>query len=166
MGGAWAQTPSRPSSGDGKVDNPFLISTAAELAWFRDYVNGTIVDEGEADGTTHTSVSATLTENIDLSDFCHAAGGTKYTEELSWTPIGSYRKEYRGTFDGNGKMIRNLYINAISEKTDFYDNAGFFGYLDGGSIKNITFDNAKVKSTGNYFTGVLVGVTRGCVISL
>ena len=163
MGGAWAQTPSRPSSGDGKVDNPFLISTAAELAWFRDYVNGTIVDEGEADGTTHTSVSATLTENIDLSDFCHAAGGTKYTEELSWTPIGSYRKEYRGTFDGNGKMIRNLYINAISEKTDFYDNAGFFGYLDGGSIKNITFDNAKVKSTGNYFTGVLVGVTRSCI---
>ena len=162
-GGAWAQTPSRPSSGDGKVDNPFLISTAAELAWFRDYVNGTIVDEGEADGTTHTSVSATLTENIDLSDFCHAAGGTKYTEELSWTPIGSYRKEYRGTFDGNGKMIRNLYINAISEKTDFYDNAGFFGYLDGGSIKNITFDNAKVKSTGNYFTGVLVGVTRSCI---
>ena len=45
--GAWAQT--KPSSGDGSVDNPYKISTAAELAWFRDYVNGTIVDEDEAD---------------------------------------------------------------------------------------------------------------------
>ena len=77
MGGAWAQTPSRPSSGDGDVDNPFLISTAAELAWFRDYVNGIIVDEDEAAGTTHPSASAKLMDDIDLSDFCHAADGTK-----------------------------------------------------------------------------------------
>ena len=51
--GAWAQTPSRPSIGNGDVDNPFQISIAAELAWFRDYVNGKIVNEGEKDGTTH-----------------------------------------------------------------------------------------------------------------
>ena len=151
-GGAWAQT--KPSSGDGLVYNPYKISTAAELAWFRDYVNGTIVDEDEKDGTPHPSASATLTENIDLSEFCHAAG-TKYTEELSWTPIGTYY----GTFDGNGKTIRNLYINATSP------TAGFFGYLgNGGSIKNITFDNAKVKSTGDYRTGVLVGKAVFCII--
>ena len=163
-GGAWAQTPSRPSIGDGSADKPYKISTAAELAWFRDYVNGTTVDEGEKPGTTHPSASAELTENIDLVEFCHAKDGTKYTEELSWTPIGNDDNMYRGTFDGNGKMIRNLYINAISEKTDFYDNAGFFGYLDGGSIKNITFDNAKVMSTGNYYTGVLAGVAGSCII--
>ena len=163
-GGAWAQTPSRPSIGDGSADKPYKISTAAELAWFRDYVNGTTVDEGEKPGTTHPSASAELTENIDLVEFCHAKDGTKYTEELSWTPIGNDDNMYRGTFDGNGKMIRNLYINAISEKTDFYDNAGFFGYLDGGSIKNITFDNAKVMSTGNYCTGVLAGVAGSCII--
>ncbi len=94
--GAWAQTPSRPSSGDGKVDNPFLISTAAELAWFRDYVN----NESQY-------VSATLTEDIDLSEFCHAADAATNTEELSWDPIGNGRM-YCGTFDGNGKTIRNL----------------------------------------------------------
>ena len=155
-GGAWAQTPSKPSIGNG-VDNPYQISTAAELAWFRDYVNGKIVNEGEADGTTHPSASAELTADIDLVEFCHAADGTKYTEELSWTPIGSYRKEYRGTFDGNGKTISNLYINAAS------DNIGFFYYANYGSIKNIIFDNAKVKNTA-FCTGILVGDAGSCGI--
>ena len=157
MGGAWAQT--RPAKGNGDVDNPFQISKAAELAWFRDYVNGKIVNEGEKDGTTHPSVSAKLTENIDLSEFCHAKDGTKYTEELSWAPIGNDPNPFYGTFDGNGKTIRNLYINATS------NNTGFFGYLrSGGNIKNITFDNAKVMSTGNYCTGVLAGVAGSCII--
>ena len=156
MGGAWAQT--KPSSGDGSVDNPYQISTAAELAWFRDYVNGTIVNEGEADGTTHPLASATLTDNIDLSEFCHAKDAATNTAELSWTPIGTYKYMYQGTFDGNGKTIRNLYINATSDRT------GFFGNTDaGGSIKNITFDNAKVKSTGEFCTGILVGYAGSCI---
>ena len=160
MGGAWAQTePSKPSSGNGSVGNPYKISSAAELAWFRDYVNGTIVDEDEADGTTHPSASATLTEDIDLSEFCHAADDTKNTEEVSWIPIGNYDNQYQGTFDGNGKIIRNLYINATPDYTGFFGEAH-----EGGCIKNITFDNAKVKSTGNYSTGILVGDAGSCII--
>ena len=138
-GGAWAQTPSRPSSGDGKVDNPFLISTAAELAWFRDYVN----NESQY-------ASATLTDDIDLSEFCHAADAATNTEELSWDPIGK-GSMYCGTFDGNGKTIRNLYINS----TFMFE--GFFGYAKNGCIKNITFDNAKVKNTNKFGTGILTG---------
>ena len=139
MGGGWAQTPKRPASGNGKVDNPYKISTAAELAWFRDQVN-----------KGNVKASAKLTADIDLSEFCHAADGTKYTEEVSWIPIG-YSNTYQGTFDGDGKTIRNLYINATS------GYVAFFSYADAGSIKNITFDNAKVKSTGNYNTGILAG---------
>ena len=156
-GGAWAQT--KPSSGDGSVGKPYEISTAAELAWFRDYVNGTIVDDGEAAGTTHPSVSATLTENIDLSEFCHAADDAKNPGEVSWTPIGNSDNIYQGTFDGNGKTIRNLYINATSDYTGFFGEAH-----EGGCIKNITFDNAKVKSTGDYSTGILVGDAGPCII--
>ena len=144
-GGAWAQT--KPSSGDGSVDNPYQISTAAELAWFRDQVNN-----------ANNSISATLTEDIDLAEFCHAKDGTKYTDELSWTPIGNRSKPFKGTFNGNGKTIRNLYINATSS------NTGFFGYADAGSIKNITFDNARVNSTGDYCTGVLAGDTGTSMI--
>ena len=142
--GAWAQT--KPTRGNGSVDNPYEISTAAELAWFRDYVN----NESQY-------ASATLTEDIDLSEFCHAADAATNTEELSWDPIGNGRM-YCGTFDGNGKTIRNLYINS----TIMYK--GFFGYANSGSIKNITFDNAKVKNTHYNGTGILTGVFEKCTI--
>ena len=142
--GAWAQT--KPTKGNGSVDNPYEISTAAELAWFRDYVN----NESQY-------ASATLTEDIDLSEFCHAADAATNTEELSWDPIGNGRM-YCGMFDGNGKTIRNLYINS----TIMYK--GFFGYANSGSIKNITFDNAKVKNTHYNGTGILTGAFEKCTI--
>ena len=152
-GGAWAQTPTPPAKGDGDVDNPYQISTAAELVWFRDQVN-----------SGNRGISAKLTADIDLSEFCHAADGTKYTEEVSWTPIGnSDDNTYQGTFDGDGKTIRNLYVNATSDDTGITGYAGFFGYADAGSIKNITFDNAKVKSTDDYNTGILVGNAGSCI---
>ena len=144
MGGAWAQA--KPSSGDGSVGNPYKISSAAELAWFRNQVN-----------SGNNSISAELTENIDLAEFCHAKDGTKYTEELSWTPIGNSNYQYLGTFDGKGKTISNLYINATS------DNTGFFYYANYGSIKNIIFDNAKVKNTA-LRSGILVGDAGSCAI--
>ena len=151
-GGAWAQT--KPSNGDGSVGNPYKISTAAELAWFRDQVN-----------SGNTTISAKLTADIDLVEFCHAADDTKNTDELSWTPIGNSNYQYFGTFDGNGKTISNLYINDISENIGITCEAGFFGYADaGGNIKNITFDNAKVKSSNDdYCTGILVGVAGSCI---
>ena len=142
--GAWAQT--KPTRGNGSVDNPYEISSAAELAWFRDYVN-----------KESQYASATLTEDIDLSEFCHAADAATNTEELSWDPIGNGMM-YCGTFDGNGKTIRNLYINS----TIMYK--GFFGYANSGSIKNITFDNAKVKNTHYNGTGILTGAFEKCTI--
>ena len=144
-GGAWAQTQTLPA-GNGSADNPYKISTAAELAWFRDQVN-----------SGNNRISATLTEDIDLAEFCHAKDGTKYTDELSWAPIGNSTYQYLGTFDGKGKTIRNLYINATSYKT------GFFGYADRGSIKNITFNKAKVKND-KADTGILAGNAGSCII--
>ena len=144
-GGAWAQTQTLPA-GNGSADNPYKISTAAELAWFRDQVN-----------SGNNRISATLTEDIDLAEFCHAKDGTKYTDELSWAPIGNSTYQYLGTFDGKGKTISNLYINATSNYT------GFFGYADRGSIKNITFNKAKVKND-KADTGILAGNAGSCII--
>lgn len=138
MGGAWAQTP--PSKGDGKVGNPYIITKAAELAWFRNEVN--------RDGG-NTRACAKLTADIDLKDFCHAADASKNLGELSWEPIG-VGNAYTGTFDGSGKTISNLYIKA--EKRE----AGLFGYTFQSTIKNLTFENANVTNTELY-TGILVG---------
>ena len=142
MGGAWAQTPSKPSNGDGKVENPYIITKAEELAWFRDAVN---------DG--NYEICAKIADNvevIDLKDFCHAADASQNLKELSWEPIGNSDWSYVGTFDGNGKTITNLYINA----TQAY--MGLFGRIYKSTIKNLTFENANVTNTENDI-GILAG---------
>ena len=139
-GGAWAQT--QPSKGDGKVGNPYIITKAEELAWFRDQVNG-----------GNKKICAKIADNvevIDLKNFCHAADASKKIDEQSWVPIGNSNKPYQGTFDGNGKTITNLYINAEQKYM------GLFGYTYEGTIKNLTFEYANVTNTNSY-AGVLVG---------
>lgn len=144
MGGAWAQT--LPSKGDGKVDNPYIITKAEELAWFRDQVN-----------SGNNKICAKIADNvevIDLKDFCHASDASKNIEEKSWMPIGNRNIiKYRGTFDGNGKTITNLYINASQTSQN---NMGLFGYTYQSTIKNLTFENANVTNTQSN-TGILVG---------
>lgn len=146
MGGAWAQTP--PSKGDGKKDNPYIITKAEELEWFRDQVN-------RGNNFICAKISDDV-EVIDMSTVCHAEDKSQNLIEKSWEPIGKYDYgyQYRGTFDGNGKTITNLYINASQ------NNVGLFGYTSEGTIKNLTFEYANVTNTG-VFTGILVGYAAG-----
>ena len=143
-GGAWAQT--QPSKGDGKVGNPYIITKAEELEWFRDQVN-----------SGQYSICAKIADNvevIDMSTVCHAADKSQNLEEKSWVPIGNRNiVKYRGTFDGNGKTITNLYINASQTSQN---NMGLFGYTYQSTIKNLTFENANVTNTQSN-TGILVG---------
>ena len=139
-GGAWAQTP--PSSGNGEVDSPYIITTAEELKWFRDEVN-----------RGRNNICAKIADNvevIDMSTVCHAADKSQNLEEVSWEPIGNTTNQYMGTFDGNNKTITNLYINANQKYS------GLFGYTGENTIKNLTFEYANVTNTG-VFTGILVG---------
>ena len=143
-GGAWAQT--KPSSGNGEVDSPYIITTAEELKWFRDEVN-----------CGRNNICAKIADNvevIDMSTVCHAADKSQNLEEVSWEPIGNTTNRYMGTFDGNNKTITNLYINANQEYS------GLFGYTYRSAIKNLTFVNANVTNT-NSFTGILVGYGYG-----
>ena len=136
----------------------YLIAKPCHLVWFRDYVNGTIVDEGGVAGTTHPSASAMLTADIDLKNYCHAAVDGK--ELLSWIPIGNNNNKWKGKMDGQGHTISNLYIKTAQ------DYVGLFGYTDGATIQDLIFDNAKVENvnttgTNTSYTGILVGYAYG-----
>lgn len=135
-------------TGNGTEAEPFILKTADHLAWFRDYVN--------VGKVSACAKIADEVEVIDMSSVCHEADAEKQVAEFSWTPIGS--KKYQGTFDGNGKTIRNLFISSTSNEI------GFFGCAADCRIKNITFDNAKVKGNDNCSTGILAGYAGSCVI--
>ena len=141
MGGAVSlQSESGESEGlkgDGTKEDPYKISSAAELEEFRDEVN-----------SGKTDAWAELTDDIDLSGICSEESDT------SWTPIGnSIDNSYRGTFDGNGKTISGLYINSSS--------AGLFGYVSGsGKIEKLSVSG---DINGNNYVGGVVGLNRGSV---
>lgn len=134
----WAQT--QPSGGDGSSESPFLITTAEELQWYANYVNGE-----SGDNVVHTTACAQLVNNIDLSTVCGEGKG-------NWTPIAKYGiykydSEYHfdGVFDGNGHTISNLYINDENGS-----KLGLFGYIKPtassapASVKNLKMYNVQI----------------------
>lgn len=138
----WAQT--RPSGGDGSSESPFLITTAEELKWYANYVNGE-----SGDNVVHTTACAQLVNNIDLSTVCGKSKG-------NWTPIAKYdvykngAKKFDGVFDGNGHTISNLYIN--NTRSSYL---GLFGYIQptasstSASVKNLKMDNVQIVGDQN-----------------
>ena len=131
-----------------QVDGKYVISTAAELAWLSAAVNGTlppVAVNGVAQPTPapqkFSGKTFMLLEDIDL------ANPAIELPDVTWTPIGANGK-FEGTFDGNGKTIRNLVVSTEGKAA-----AGLFANAK--YVKNLTVDGATV--TGQYKTGVIVG---------
>ena len=133
----------------------YQIAKPCHLAWFRDYVNGTIVDEGEVAGTTHPSASAMLIADIDLTNYCHAAEDGK--ELLSWIPVGNLDNPWKGNMDGQAHTISHLYIKTTQ------NDVGLFGCIEDATIQDLIFDNAKVENVSTTNTNtVCTGILAGC----
>jgi len=58
------------------------------------------------------------------------------------SPIGTENHPFKGTYDGQGYVIKNLKL--IYGDTEIGTNVGLFGYTDGATIKNLTLDNCSV----------------------
>lgn len=60
-----------------------------------------------------------------------------------WEAIGDDENPFTGTFNGNGFIISNL---KITSKTAEY--IGLFGFVQGGTICNVTLKNVDINSAG------------------
>ncbi|MDL2264594.1 hypothetical protein LJC31_08080, partial [Synergistaceae bacterium OttesenSCG-928-I11] len=87
----------------------YEISTAEQLAWVADKVNNENASYGEK--------NYRLMADIDLSG-------------RGWTPIGDSNNGFRGTFHGQGYIVRNMTID-ISVHSEL---AGFFGLIEGATV--------------------------------
>ena len=122
-------------------DGSYLVYTEAGLrAWAARVSSG-----GNA-------TNCKLMADIDLS----------YTDitTANWDPVGTEENPYTGTFDGNGHSLGHLII-VQKGKT----NVGFIGYLNGGTVKNLTvLDGSWVYGAKN--VGSVVGTNKnGMVIN-
>lgn len=82
-------------------------------------------------------------------------------EGTNFTPIGNRSANntylFKGTFDGNGHVIKNLTINNSSRQYQ-----GLFGSISSrATLRNVGIENANIKG-GNY-TGILAGNSEGTI---
>src|SRR5690554_938145 len=73
-----------------------------------------------------------------------------------WLPIGNSSQRFTAEFNGNGHVIRNLYIN---RPTTSY--IGLFGYTDGALISRVGLAGTLTQIIGNRYVGGLVGYASG-----
>ena len=147
------------TGGTGKEADPYLIANADQLAYFRNEVDG---------GRTFAGEYVKLENNITLSNVNFDPIGWGYVNR-DWNSGGKDGKVFQGTFDGNGKVIIDLYQNGwdleAENGTDYtYTNCGFglFAAASGASFKNLTISGADVK-VECVEAGVLVGLSQnGC----
>ena len=163
--GAEGITPSTPTNGAGTADNPYQISSAAELYWFAGLVNGTL-DGVSQDLDAH----AVLTQDITINEGVLDAGGTTLssTPQYKWTPIGSsYDNRYTGTFDGQDHTISGLYAEINGGNSDTY--VGLFGCIGtGGTVQNVTVEDSSLSAstTGDSaYAGGVCGYNSGGTIT-
>ena len=127
-----------------KSGDVYQISTAAELAWFRDEVN-----------SGKSAINAILTADIDLNnqEWKPIGNSTTHNDE-NWNPVTHL---FSGTFDGNQHTISGLKIAAATGS-----EIGLFGLISGATIKNlIVKGSVSVTVASSAYMPVYVGSVVG-----
>lgn len=132
------------SGGSGTQDDPWLISTADDLKALADFINNGSAKAYDADscniGNFH-GYYFKQTADIDL-------------QGANWDPIGyssSYSYYFSGNYDGGNHTIRNA-VSTGRRDDDGASNAGIFGCVLFGSIRNLHIENVQFSATssGNF----------------
>ncbi len=100
-----------------------------------------IAEQVNAGNEEYTDANIVLDGDIDLAEL--AAMTRSSAVANNWTPIGTEKNPFKGSFDGNGKTIKNLAL-VESEAKEGKAFVGFFGYAKDVTIKNVTFENVYI----------------------
>ncbi len=134
--------------GQGTEDDPYQIETAVHLSNVKDSL-----------GLSNSHLHFVQTADIDLDV-------EPWNEGSGWEPIGCLVLQFFGSYDGNGFVISNLFIDlTVLDTADEY-YLGLFGYTNGGAtVKNVTLENVSITGNREYgFAGGLIGYSRETVI--
>ena len=144
------------SEGDGSEEKPYLIANADQLAYFRNQVDG---------GNSFEGKYIKLENNIYLSNVNFDPIGWGYVN-TEWNRGGIDGNVFQGTFDGNNKIIFDLYQNGwdlknIDGEAYTYTNCGFglFAAASNATFKDLTIYGASV-TVECVEAGVLVGLSQ------
>ncbi len=133
------------SSGNGSSENPYIINSGADLAYFKELIEG-------INSSTFNELHYVLGSNIDLGDNEFQSIGAFIDEE---------ERFFKGTFDGNGYTIRNAKITGnIGKDAEMY---GLFSVIDDGNVIDLNIENIDVVTKQNgkpYIVGSVASEVR------
>ncbi len=147
------------SGGSGTQDDPWLISTAADLKALADYINSGNAADCDADCNTYGNFHGYYfkqTADIDL-------------QGAAWNPIGYSDNAgacFSGHYDGDNHVICNAISSGLTDNG--YTSAGIFGFVWNGSVSNLHIENVTFSATGNgnyAFAGGLAGTVYASEIT-
>ncbi len=170
------QANAAPDSWDGTLDTSWFdvdnyenqttyrLNSAEQLMGLSNIVdNGvaTIGEDGEPKTLSFDFTDKEIILEIDVDLGVYGEDG----ELICFDPIGSYRNDqaFRGTFDGNGHTISNLYQNTWALNNGYYYGdlgLGLFGMVEDATIKNLNVDNASI-SGESAICGVVAATAYG-----
>ena len=134
------------AGGSGTEEDPYIIMTAEQLAYFAQSVNS-----GDRYYDTYIRMDSDIQLN-DTTDWEHWGqtdeNGSIISPVNVWTPIGD-NQWFNCIFDGNGHIVSGVYIN--NEK----NNQGLFGECNG-TIKNVGVLDSYIHGSGNV-GGIIAG---------
>ena len=128
----------------GSETHPYIISDTTGLNVLAKCVNGT-------HGYTANNFSGKffkLGNNITYT--YTTAWNNDSSTENNYIAIGNDSYRFQGTFDGESKIVSGIRIYKPNS-----ENQGLFGYVDSGTVKNLTLSDVRI--TGGKYTGVIVG---------
>ena len=132
------------NSGKNFSGKTVMLMNGLDINEDKSYADVTTNQFGDVNGngTTSTTLKEELTD----------------TTAKGFKPIGNNSNTFAGTFDGNTRTIRNIFINRSSESY-----VGLFGY-NSGTIKGLKVTNGNV--TGYMKLGVLAGESNNKITSV
>jgi hypothetical protein len=128
------------AAGSGAANDPYTISTAAQLGAFRDSVNG---------GASYAGEHIKLGDNISISGSQWTPIGTDVSGKTIATAITT---TFDGAFDGGGKVISGLTIGAVEAPAESCV-AGFFGVLGAtATVKNLGLTDVNIYTASSLYS--------------
>lgn len=102
-----------------------------------------------------TGICGKLTADIDMT-------GVKNFMPLAYKQEDAVDCAFTGQFDGQCHVIRNMNLELAEDQTH---HLGFFGHINGGTVMNLGFENARLISTWGAPVGVLAAWAENANIS-
>lgn len=166
-------------AGKGTAEEPYLVQSIEDLVAFSNNVNNGTSYEGQYVNLELTLDFKSEKSYVDPSNMNALITGSGFTpiggkglkfEYTSGTAeaFGEGRftgNFFKGTFNGNGNYIKNLYVNGMSDESNSYGYvAGLFG-ANAGTIKNLnvtgevtgTMSNSKKMEESTFGVGGIAG---------